>query len=76
MHISVTPLTSKLHGMQTIVADNNIHFGFLVGDATGSPAQGDPSAAIANTANTIHTFYESSNYCKRSSIIISRHRWY
>ena len=42
-----------------IVADNNIHFGFLVGDATGSPAQGDPSAAIANTANTIYTFYES-----------------
>ena len=43
-----------------IVADNNIHFGYLVGDATGSPPQGDPSAAIANTANTIYTFYESS----------------
>jgi hypothetical protein len=42
-----------------IVADNNIHFGFLVGDATGTPAQGDPSAAIANTANVVYTFYES-----------------
>ena len=43
MHISVTPPTIKAAWDANIVADNNIHFGFLVGDATGTPTQGDPS---------------------------------
>jgi hypothetical protein len=38
-----------------LVTDNHIHFGQIVGG--GSDA--DPSAAVANTANVIHTFYES-----------------
>jgi hypothetical protein len=42
-----------------LVANNNIHFGYLVDDATGTPTQGDPSDSVANIANTVHTFYES-----------------